>query len=138
MPTQGDLDDIRNGIATALTTIGGLRASADLGATINPPIALVAFPDPIEYDQTLGHESDVYTIPVQIFVATSNMRAGILKMTGYLDKTGTSSVKVAIEADSTLGGACSSLRVLRARATGLVDVGDVPYLVATWDVEVYA
>jgi hypothetical protein len=132
------LREIREGLADRLRTIEGLRASDYVEGSISPPIAIVGFPSEIDYDLTFGREADQYTIPIRIYVGQASNRSATELLDGYLAKSGTASVKAAIEGDRTLAGACMDLDVARMTGAGVDELGAVSYLVADWEVTVVA
>lgn len=134
---MASMSAIREGLATNLRTISGLRADV-VPAGINPPVAVVGFPEDIDFDLTYGRGADTWTIPIQVLVSRASERAGGDLLETYLDSTGASSVKTAIESDPDLGGVVDSIRVVRARRPGKYVIDDVEYLGVEFVVEVIA
>lgn len=135
------LSDIRAGVAARLATISGLRQSDYVPAQINPPIAVVGWPEEIDYDEAMGRGLDVYRIPIQVLVGTPDNRAANDALEAYLAKTTAEdpkSVKGAVESDRTLGGKVSDCVVTRMSGAGGFDYGGITYLGATWDLQVLA
>lgn len=126
-------------IAAALDTVPGLRAVGWPADTVNVPAAVVALPEPVEFDLTAAHGSDRLTFPVYVMAGRASDRAAAELVAGYMDGAGASasSVKGALEADPTLGGAVESTRVVRAEPD-VITVGAIDYLSATFTVEVIA
>lgn len=126
---------IRAGLSTRLATIANLRTSDLVLGSPNPPQTMIG-PPTILYDETLGG-SATYTFPIVLVVARASDRAGQIAMDSYLEPSGTSSVAAAIHADPTLGGIVNSTKVTQGRALAAT-WGDVEYLQAEYDVEVFA
>ena len=135
---MASISDLRAGIATNLATISGLRTSATVPDSINPPIAVV-MPNTINYDTAFARTGgDEYEFLVMVIVGRVDERTAQNRLDGYCSGTGASSVKAAIESDKTLGGKAFSLRVTSLRNYNQVTVGDVTYLSGEFVVQVYA
>jgi hypothetical protein len=124
-------------IATKLDTIAGLRPVAWPADAVNVPAAVVALPEPVEFDLTAGRGADRLTFPVYVMAGRASDRASAELIAGYMDGAGAGSVKGALEADPTLGGAVESTRVIRAEPD-VITLGAIDYLSATFTVEVIA
>jgi hypothetical protein len=135
---MANISDLRAGIATNLATISGLRTSATVPDSINPPIAVV-MPNTITYDTSFARTGgDEYEFLVMVIVGRVDERTAQNRLDGYCSGTGASSVKAAIESDKTLGGKAFSLRVTSLRNYNQVTVGDVTYLSGEFVVQVFA
>lgn len=128
---------IRQGIAANLSTISGLRTSWFVPDNPSPPIAIVV-PERVDYDVSFARGSDTYALNVLIIGGRINERTAQSSLDAFLDSTGTSSVKTAIESDKTLGGAAHSLRVTDWSGYGPLAIGDAQYLTVTFRVTVNA
>lgn len=126
---------LRTGIATNLGTISGLRTSAFVPDNPTPPIAVV-LPERIEYDSAMGRGMDEYTFTVLVIAQRMSERNAQNLLDGYCNPTGSTSVKTAIEADSTLGGKAFDLRVTEMSNYQALTIGDTQYLAATFSVTV--
>ena len=135
---MSQVGDVRDGIVTNLSTISGLNVAKWIGQSIQTPMAVVGWPT-VVYDEAMGRGLDTWTVPVQIFVGLADNQSAAERLETYLDGSGATSVKAAIEADPTLDGACDDVRVS--------DLGEVfegvdttspsiVYLAAQWDVNV--
>jgi hypothetical protein len=131
------ITDIRNGLATNLGTIPGLRTSAELIDNPSPPVALVNL-DSIEYDQAYQSGLTLYTFTITVIVGRAAERTMQRKLDSYMFPDGEQSVKVAVESDRTLSGACQDLRVTSAGSVGSITINDQTYLAAEFTVTVYA
>lgn len=130
------LEQIADGIATALNTITTLRATADVPAVINPPTAFPSLAQQ-EFDQDFeGSRKAVWS--VVILVSASDTRTAQSGLWAYLDKSGTSSVKLALEADSTLSGTVSDLTVTDSKAIQTYTIAGTDYMgaeVGFWTID---
>lgn len=134
-----DVYAIQQGLATAARTITGLRAEPTLPDSINPPM-FAPLDLEMSYNQTFGSSGLVEVLfTCQVFTSRGDTTTGRKLLIGYLAEAGASSVKAALEADRTLGGAAKTLIVERCRGAGrLYDVAGIDYLGAQFDVRVWA
>lgn len=109
-------EDIRAALATALETVVTPKTQvlAYNEDSINPPALIVIGPDEILYDETAQRGFDQWFVLVQGIAGSPTDRANQQVLDQWLAKTGTSSVKAALEADRTLGGRVQPLRVTKA------------------------
>lgn len=133
---MASLASIRDGLKTNLATISGLRAHDTIPDQINPPAAIIGPPETIEWHKTFGSAKARWVMPVRVYVGRASERAAQDKLDAYLAGSGSSSVKTAIESDTTLSGAADYTVCLSARGYGVYRVGDIDYLGAEWLVEV--
>lgn len=131
------LADLRTGIAQNLAAITGLRTSAFVPDDPKPPVAIV-MPDNITFDKAFGRGLDEYRFTVLVIVGKVSDRASQSRLDGYCNPTGASSIKTALEADTTLGGRCADLRVTEMRNYQSLTVGDTTYLAAEFVVQLFA
>ena len=133
------LTSIRDGLKTNLETISGLTAYEYVPDWIEPPIALVAPINSLNYDSTMARGADTYDIPVIVYISRVDAQLSQDTVDGYLASTGATSVKAAIESDPTLGGAAMSVRVISATDYGEYEVTQgTSFLGVTFNVEVIA
>jgi len=133
------LTSIRDGLKTNLETISGLTAYEYVPDWIEPPIALVAPINSLNYDSTMARGADTYEIPVIVYISRVDAQLSQDAVDGYLASSGETSVKAAIESDPTLGGAAMSVRVISATDYGEYEVTQgTSFLGVTFNVEVIA
>jgi hypothetical protein len=132
-----DIYDIRQGIATNLGTISGLRAAPEIPDSPNPPIAIINL-DTIDYIEAFNGGLTTYNIVVTLVVGRAAERTMQRKLDSYCQPTGEQSVKVAIESDRTLSGEVYDLRVERSNVVGSITINDQIYLAAEFTVTVFA
>jgi hypothetical protein len=126
---------IRQGIAANLATISTLRTSAFVPDNPTPPIAVV-IPQRIEFDTAMGRGMDDLTFTVMVIAQRASERNAQSVLDGFCNSSGLTSVKIAIESDKTLGGACFDLRVTEMNGYGPLSIGDTVYLAASFSVTV--
>jgi len=131
------ITDLRNGIATNLSTISGLRAAADIPDNPSPPIAVVQLQN-VNYDGAFAKGMTTYNFTVSVIVARQGEREAQRKLNAYASPSGTQSIKLAIESDRTLGGNAYDLRVTELTNIGAVLLNEATYLAADFAVTVYA
>jgi hypothetical protein len=131
------LSELRTGIATNLATVAGLRTAATMPDNPSPPIAIV-IPSTISFDDTFQRGMQTYAFNVLIVVGRADERTAQNKLDAYCASTGTSSIKLAIEKDKSLGGKAFDVRVSEMRNYGSILIGEVTYLSAEFTVLCYA
>jgi len=134
MPT---ITQIRDGIATNLQTISGLRTSAEVPDSPNPPQAVVQMGN-VSYDTAFQGGLTTYSFIVSVIVARVTEGRAQERLDTYASTSGASSVKEAIESDRTLGGVVADVRVVEMTNVGAVLLGEATYIAADFAVTVYA
>lgn len=134
MPT---FNELRQGLATRLATIPGLRVSATIPDQPNPPQAVV-FPNRVLFDSTFRRGGDEYEFVILVILGRVSERTAQASLDAYCNPSGASSVKQAVEAEATLGGKAFDCRVTEMRGQSSLTVGDVTYLTAEFMVTVIA
>ena len=126
---------VRDGLKTRLQTIAAIRNYYDtIPDSINTPAAVVGQVE-VEFDASMVRGSDRGLVDVLLFASRMSERSGQDLLDGFLNSTGSTSVKTAIEADRTLGGAVNTTRVLRATPIATTIAG-VEYLGYRYEIEV--
>lgn len=133
---MASLSNIRNGLSTRLATITGLNVYSYVPDSIEPPTAVVGVMSSLEYDSTMSRGSDIYNIPLYLYVSRVDAELSQDSLDSYLDTSGATSVKSAIEGDTTLGGTVSSARVVEASNYGVYTVNSIDYLGVEFSVEI--
>jgi len=131
------ITEIRNGLATNLATISGLRTSAEIPDNPSPPIAVVQL-QRVAFDGAFQGGMTTYDLIVSVIVGRVAEREAGRRLDAYSSSSGASSVKKAIESDRTLGGKVFDLRVVEMTNIGAVLLGEATYLAADFAVTVYA
>ena len=130
------IQDIREGIVSNLSSISGLRTSVDIPDNPSPPIAFVGL-ESVQYDQSFQRGLTEYNFTVTVLVGRVSERSAQRKLDEYISND-SRSLKLAIEADKTLGGASYDVRVSELRNVGTVSLEQVIYLAADFAVTVFA
>ena len=134
---MASISQIRSGLATRLGTITGLRTSAFMPDNPNPPVAIV-MPSSVSYDDTFHRGMQTYVFNVLVIVGRVDERTAQSNLDGYVSSTGSSSIKLAIEGDKTLGGVAFDTRVTEMRNYGQLAIAEIQYLTAEFTILCYA
>ena len=134
---MASISTLRTGIATNLATITGLRTTSTMPDNPNPPIAIV-IPRSVSYDEAFRKGMQIYQFNVMVIVGRVDERSAQNNLDSFCSSTGSSSIKLAIESDKTLGGNAFDVRVTEMTNYGQITVGEVVYLSAEFQVLCYA
>jgi hypothetical protein len=127
---------IRQGLATNLATIPGLRTAAEVPDLPNPPIAIVAL-NSVTYDRAYANGMTSYSFTITVIVGRAAEREAQRTLDTYIS-TGNRSIKFAVESDKTLGGNAYDCRVVSMDSVGSLNISDTTYLAADFTVTVIA
>lgn len=127
------LNNVMDDLGRALETIPGLRVFPYWTRSIHPPAAIVGWPDPLNYDATMGRGSDRCEIPVMIAVGNVDSRSARDVLAAYMAGSGANSIKTVLEAH--LPGSYDSCRVTRVDVA-VMTINSVDYLSATFRVDI--
>jgi hypothetical protein len=128
-----NLAGVMDGLGAALSTIDGLRVTPYWADRVTPPAAVVAWPDPLTFDSTMGRGSDRQEFPVIVVVGRVDARSTRDALAVYAAGSGDLSVKQAIEGYAS--DAYDSARVDRAEFASIT-ISGVDYMAATFYVDV--
>lgn len=134
---MASVSGLRDGIKANLATITGLRTTDTVPDNPNPPIATV-LPQTVTYDNAFNRGMNTYTFAVLVIVNRVSERTAQNSLDAYVSSTGSSSIKLALESDKTLGGRAYDLRVSEMRNYGEITIGEINYLSAEFTVLCYA
>jgi len=132
-----DIQAIRDGLATNLGTITGLRTSANVPDNPNPPIAVV-FLETVEYDDAFRGGLTTLVFKVMVIVSRADDRTAQRKLNQYISPDGERSIKSAVESDRSLNGLVQTLRLTDMTSLGSTIVSDQEYMAVEFSVAVYA
>lgn len=114
---MADVAAIREALRSRLSTLLGNSGQASAYWLANPtlPTLQVVGLGPVDYDTAFGRGGDALTAVIQGLAASGVDRAGQEQIDDWLDTTGATSVKAAIETERpsavTLGGLVASCRI---------------------------
>jgi hypothetical protein len=131
------INDLHVGLAHQLKTIRRLRVSDHIPEQVNPPHAVVIL-NGIEYHRQMAQGLNEYEFHIIVAVGRMGERTAQKALDAYLSPSGPQSIREAIEADPTLGGAAADATVVRANDIQQLSVGDAAYLTVQFTVTVRA
>ncbi len=129
--------EIRAGLAANLAAITGVQISAYMLDRPEPPTIQIIGPA-TTYDLALGRGLDEWMIVVQGMVGAIADIGSAVVLDRWVESSGATSVKAAIEADKTLGGKVQDVRVMSQdpyQRFQIPDRGEV--LGCEWQVQVF-
>lgn len=129
---------VMGGLKARLSTIPGLQAYDYAPDDPTPPCAFPLVPAIASYRETM--QRGRYFLPIRVVVLTGAQldREGQLRLAGFANQDGPTSIRAAIEADRTLGGLVEECVVDSFDPSGLDEVGLVPYYGGIFAVRVVA
>lgn len=130
------ITDIRDGIATNLATIAGLRTSAELPDQPSPPIAVVQLNN-VTYDQAFQGGLVLYNFTITVIVGRVAERVAQQRLNAFAS-TGAGGIKTALQSDRTLGGHAFDVKLQEMTNIGAITLGEQQYLAAEFAAIVYA
>ena len=133
---MASISELRQGLATNLQTISGLRVVDTLPDLVNPPMAMIGLTK-VNYNQQNQRSMAEYTFQVTVVVGRVSERTAQATL-DVLVAPGSGSVKYAIESDRTLGGKAYETFVPELSAYGAVSINGIDYLSAEFSVQVFA
>jgi len=133
---------IRQGLATNLSVIPEVQVSAYIIPPTPPTIwvATVTLQFDLAYGSRLAgmKYTDEYQVVVQALADTQDWQRGQEVLDQFMAGSGAYSVKDALEADKTLGGACDTLYVSEASGPTLNTFQTSSFLLSEWTVTIIA
>lgn len=130
------VSQVANGLKARLATISGLRTFAFQPEQENPPFGYPQI-NSINYHRAFSGGDVVMDFTVFVVVGRYLDRTAHAELDDFLSFSGAKSVRAAIEADSTLGGVCSTLIVRSGADITSLDAGGAQFLVIQMQVEVH-
>jgi hypothetical protein len=128
--------DLRDGLATNLRTVSGLRVTAEVPDSPNPPQAIVQLRS-VDYDGSFQRGMTTYNFVITVLVGRVAEREAQRRLDAYVSN-GASSIKLAVEKDKTLNGKAFDVRVSEMTNIGAVLLGETTYLSADFTATVFA
>jgi len=130
------LSDVMDDVAGRLAMIEGLRTFPYPPDKLEPPAAVVSYPESYRYDGTYGRGSDVLQLPVVAVVGRAVDRAARDLLSVYVDGDGPQSLKRVLESkDLPAYTAFDSVRVTGVEFD-VVTIGGVDYVAALFDLDI--
>ena len=133
----GELSTIRKGLATALGRVDRLRVSELIPEQVNPPVAVITRAS-VDYTQAMSGGLTEWSMQVQLVAGRMADQQTQRQIDAWLSWDNPQSVRQAIEADRSLGGACQTCLVTDAEALTAIQIGDSEYIGVTVNVTIWA
>lgn len=133
----GTITAAAEGLKEQLKQIPGLRVVDYLPDQINPPTAIMTI-DSVAYHQAFGGGDPVYQFTITVIVARASERVAQKKLDDFMSYDGTQSVRAAIEADKSLGGAVQQAFIDRSGNIQAITVNEVAYVSVDFTAIVHA
>ena len=131
------VNQIKEGLKTALATIPGMRVYDYQPDQVNPPFCFPVLEE-VTYHGAMGSGNVIHQFTIQVVVSRQSERTAQERLDGYLSYSGDQSIRKAIEADRTLGDIVQDLICTSARNILNFDANDTTYLSVDFQVTVYA
>lgn len=130
------LSEVMDHLAEAVNSIEGLtgRTSAHPVSNIQPPAAVVSYPEDYSYDVNQNRGADRMTVPVVIFVGNVVDRAARDEVDDFLAGAGARSMKEAI--DGFPSGGVYDVATVQTAEFDIITLGAIDYLAVTFSVDV--
>jgi hypothetical protein len=125
---------VRTALKTAIAPVVG-RVFDYVPDQVPTPCAVVGNLTLI-FDEAQNRGLDLAQVDILIIVSRMNERGAQDKLDGYLAGTGAGSIKAALTTNMTLGGAVSTLRVVRA-APITIEVAGVTFFAYQYELEIF-
>jgi hypothetical protein len=133
-----DLLAVREGIAANLSTIGGLKVFAYEPDSIEPPSAIVGWPQAWAFHKNFHNALEgMEDLEIHILVGRAVDRPSQELLAKYLTSTGPLSIFAALESDKKLGGACGDSVVSVVDGFGSYTMNSIEYLGCKFHIRVY-
>lgn len=132
------LAQIREGLNTRLATIGDVQTSAYRLSNPTLPSLQVAWPDEVQYHESMRNGTDGWVLIVMAFAGLMSEKGSQILLDQFIAATGAKSVKAAIEGDTTLGGIVDDTTVVSCTGYREYTIGTKAALGCEWRVEVIA
>lgn len=133
----GNASTLQSALATRLATISGLRVADHLPEQVMPPMAVIQLQS-VNYHRAMNGGLSEWAFVVSLVAGRMGDRSAQLSLDGWMAWSGSSSVRAAVEADRTLGGACNTLKVAEMIAVRPLTIGDAAYLTCEFNIIVHA
>jgi hypothetical protein len=126
-----DIEGLRNGAATNLAAVSGMRVYPRLPGQIQTPAAVVETGSPlVDRDEAMGRGLALVRLTVTVLVSSSNVDRAQRNLDAYVD-----TVVNALLADRTLGGSADDVRVPTVSGYVEIETGQSTYMGFRADVE---
>ena len=130
------LQAVADGLEARLATVSGLRVFDHVPDVFSTPCAFV-LPGDVEYWGSFAGGNVEQSWTATVVVGRTSDRASQRTLNAYMGYDGASSIRAAIEADRTLGGACDTCIVTSAQNIRMLSQGDASFLAVDFSITVH-
>lgn len=131
------VSQVADGLKARLATITGLRTFSYQPEQVNPPMAFPIL-ESVEYHRAFGGGDVQMRWTVMTIVGRYLDRVAHANLDGYLSYSGATSLRAAIEGDTTLGGVAQTLIMDQGLSIGSLTVAEADFLSVSFSVLVHA
>lgn len=124
-------------VADKLDAITDLAVSAYQADSINPPHAII-YPTGVQYHGAMQTGDVRYILVVDVLVSTTMDHAAAEALHELVSPTGTRSIRATLANDLTLGAVVRTSHVADAAEFRPVNIGELTYYAASFNLTVYA
>ena len=133
----GTASELHAGLAKLLASIPGLRVADHLPEQLSPPQAIIQL-DQVDYHRAMSGGLSDWRFVVVMVAGRMGERTAQANIDAWLSWDGDASVRAALEADPTLGGAAQTTKVAQALSIRPLTIGELTYLTVELNVDVTA
>lgn len=131
------VSQVANGIKVRLATVSGLRTFSYQPEQLNPPVAFPVI-ESVEYHRAFGGGDVRMRFMVFVIVGRYLDRVAHTNLDGFLSYSGATSLRAAMEGDTTLGGVAETLVMDSGMSVGSLSVAEAEFLQVSFSVLVHA
>lgn len=131
------VSSVLTGLKNRLSTISGLRCYDYQPDEVRPPIAFPMITS-IDYHSSFGNGECVFHASIQVICGRVSDRAAQALLDGFASNDGPSSIRGALEGDTTLGGIVDTLSTQTSANIGSMKAGEADFLTFQTDVIIYS
>ena len=133
----GTLGDIHDGLRDALSAVSGLLVADRIPEKITAPMAVIAL-DRVDYPRAMAGGLSEFRYTITVVVKRMAHLNAQQQLEAYASYDGDQSVRAALTADRTLGGAAKSLLVEAMENLRPVETDDGAFIAVDFLVTVHA
>lgn len=131
------VSQVADGLKARLATVTGLRTFSYQPEQVNPPVAFPVL-ESIDYHKAFGGGNVQMRFTIIVIVGRYLDRVAHANLDGFLSYDGATSLRAAIEGDSTLGGVAQTLVMDSSLSIGALPVAEAEFLQVSFSVLVHA
>jgi hypothetical protein len=128
---------VAEAIKTQLSTISGLRTFSYQPEQLNPPLAYPEL-NQVNYHRAMGLGDVVMDWTIHVIVGRYTDRTAYATLDAYLNASGSTSVRAALEADPTLGSVVQAVLLSSAADVTSLSEADAQFLEIQYQLTVHA